>query len=27
MDTLDVNKPMKDFVLSKQSRVLFRHID
>jgi len=28
MDTLDVNKLMKDFVLSKQSRViLFGHID
>jgi len=26
--TLEVNKPMKDFVLSKQSRViLFGHID
>jgi len=28
MDTLDVNKLMKDFVLSKHSRVfLFGHID
>jgi len=28
MDTLDVNKLMKDLVLSKQSRViLFGHID
>jgi len=28
MDTLDVNKLMKDFVLSKQSRtILFGHTD